>query len=81
VILWAVARFKSMGPSATGFHSQADKHKRAHYYIVCPFMLISCPTCCVSCLSLWQNLKLEFTWNDLLFWAWSVWLDVGPLLK
>jgi hypothetical protein len=31
VILWAVARFKSMGPSATGFHSQADKHKRAHY--------------------------------------------------
>jgi hypothetical protein len=24
-------RLKSMGPSATGFHSQAEKHKRAHY--------------------------------------------------
>ncbi len=30
---------------------QADKHKRAHYQIMFPFMLISCPTCCVSCLS------------------------------
>ena len=43
-------------------------------------MLISCPTCCVSCLSLWQKLKIEFTWNDLLFWVQSVRLDFGPLL-
>ena len=31
VILWAITRLKNMGPSATGLHSQADKHKRAHY--------------------------------------------------
>ena len=44
-------------------------------------MLISCPTCCVSCLSLWRKLKIEFTRKDLLFQVRSVRLDFGPLLK
>jgi hypothetical protein len=30
---------------------------------------------------LWQNLKIEFTRNDLLFQVRSVRLDFGPLLK
>jgi hypothetical protein len=51
------------------------------YWIMCPFMLISCPTCCISFLSLWRKLKIEFTRNDLLFRVRSVRFDFGPLLK
>ena len=58
-----------MGPSATGFHSQAFLCLSAARHVA--FHAYHCGI----------KLKIEFTGNDLLFRARSVRLNFGPLLK